>query len=467
MSRLIVVSNRVNPPTSRGGEETVGGLAMALSAALREYSGLWFGWSGRTTEEQPGPPEIREVEGVTVATVDLDEQDYQEYYNGYANKTLWPLFHYRLDLTAYDRTYGAGYERVNRSFAETLKPLIEPGDVIWVHDYHLIPLARELRRLGVTNRIGFFLHIPWPAYQLFATLPGHRQLVQSMFDYDLVGFQAPDYLQAFEEYVFNEAGGENAGSDRLRAFGRTLSTGVFPIGLDAKDFARLLGSRRAAQTRDVMTASTVFKQLVVGVDRLDYSKGLEERFLGFEHFLLENPERCREVLFLQIAPVSRESVEAYQEIRSRLDALSGRINGEFADIDWNPVRYVNKNYRRDELAGIYRAARVGLVTPLRDGMNLVAKEYVAAQDPQDPGVLILSRFAGAAHQMREALLVNPNSREEIADALKRALAMGLPERVRRWRALNENVQREDVAAWRDSFVAALMDGTSRAQALAS
>jgi trehalose 6-phosphate synthase len=216
-----------------------------------------------------------------------------------------------------------------------------------------------------------------------------------------------------------------------------------------------------------MTASTVFKQLVVGVDRLDYSKGLEERFLGFEHFLLENPERCREVLFLQIAPVSRESVEAYQEIRSRLDALSGRINGEFADIDWNPVRYVNKNYRRDELAGIYRAARVGLVTPLRDGMNLVAKEYVAAQDPQDPGVLILSRFAGAAHQMREALLVNPNSREEIADALKRALAMGLPERVRRWRALNENVQREDVAAWRDSFVAALMDGTSRAQALAS
>jgi len=467
MSRLIVVSNRVNPPTGGGGEETVGGLAMALAAALREYSGLWFGWSGRTTADEPGPPELREVEGVTTATVDLDEQDYQEYYNGYANKTLWPLFHYRLDLTAYDRSYGAGYERVNRRFAETLKPLIAEGDLIWVHDYHLIPLARELRRLGVKNRIGFFLHIPWPAYQLFVTLPGHRQLVQAMFDYDLVGFQAPDYLQAFEEYVLNEAGGEQGAGDRMRAFGRTVRTGVFPIGLDSPDFARLLKSRRAAQTCDVMTASTVFKQLIVGVDRLDYSKGLEERFLGFEHFLAENPDRRRDVLMLQIAPVSREDVDAYREIRSRLDALSGRINGEFADIDWNPVRYVNKNYRRDELAGIYRAARVGLVTPLRDGMNLVAKEFVAAQDPADPGVLILSRFAGAAHQLREALLVNPNSREEIADALKRALDMDLYERARRWRALNENVQREDVGSWRDQFVNALMDVAPRARALAS
>jgi trehalose 6-phosphate synthase len=467
MSRLIVVSNRVNPPSGRGGEETVGGLAMALAAALREYSGLWFGWSGRTAADTDSPPEIHEVEGVTVATVDLDEQDFQEYYNGYANKTLWPLFHYRLDLTAYDRSFGAGYERVNRRFAETLRPLIAEGDLIWVHDYHLIPLARELRRLGVTNRIGFFLHIPWPAHQLFVTLPGHRQLVQAMFDYDLVGFQTPDYEQAFEEYVLSEAGGERLGPDRLRAFGRTVRAGVFPIGIDAPDFARLLAGRRAAHTHDVMTASTVFKQLIVGVDRLDYSKGLEERFLGFEHFLMANPDRRRDVLMLQIAPVSREGVEAYQEIRSRLDALSGRINGEFADIDWNPVRYVNKNYRRDELAGIYRAARVALVTPLRDGMNLVAKEFVAAQNPEDPGVLILSRFAGAAIQLREALLVNPNSREEIADALKRALDMDLGERIRRWRALNDNVQREDVSAWRDAFVGALLDVVPRPRALAS
>ena len=454
MSRLIVVSNRVNPPTGKG-DESVGGLAMALAAALREYSGIWFGWSGKTTTEFTGQLNMQKADGVTVATVDLEEGDYQEYYNGYANKTLWPLFHYRQDLTAYDRTFGEGYERVNRRFAETLAPLIEPGDLVWIHDYHLIPLARELRALGVKNRIGFFLHIPWPAHQLLITLPGHRLLVQSLFDYDLIGFQTPDYRHAFEEYVLTEAGGAVLAGDRLRAFGRTVQIGAFPIGVDAADFAELVQSPRALKTYDVLMAHTAFRQLIVGVDRLDYSKGLEERFVGFERFLADNPEFLREVLMLQIAPVSRDAVTAYQEIRSRLDALSGRINGEYADLDWNPVRYVNKNYRRDELAGVYRAASVGLVTPLRDGMNLVAKEYVAAQAPEDPGVLILSRFAGAADQMRQALLVNPNSPEEISEALKRALTMDRAERIDRWQALFDNVSREDVTAWRDAFVAAL------------
>jgi trehalose 6-phosphate synthase len=467
VSRLIIVSNRVNPP-SAAGEETVGGLAMALAAALRQYSGVWFGWSGKTAPKFTGQLAIQTVDGVTAAVVDLEEADLDEYYNGYANKTLWPLFHYRTDLTAYDRIYGQGYQRVNRRFAETLSPLIAPDDVIWVHDYHLIPLARELRMLGIKNRIGFFLHIPWPAHQLFTTLPGHGRLVEAMFDYDLVGFQTLEYLQAFEEYVIAEARGSQPTPDTLKAYGRTLKVGAYPIGLDAPDFARMLKSPRARRMRDLMTAATVFRYLVVGVDRLDYSKGLEERFIGFERFLADNPQMRRQVLMLQIAPVSREAVEAYQEIRGRLDALSGRINGEFADVDWNPFRYVNRNYRRDELAGIYGAARVGLVTPLRDGMNLVAKEYVAAQNPDDPGVLILSRFAGAARQLTEALLVNPNSPEEIADALKRALAMEKPERVRRWSALFDNVQREDVTAWRDAFVSDLVGATAQpAAALAS
>ena len=466
MSRLIVVSNRVNPPSGKG-DESVGGLAMALAAALREYSGLWFGWSGKTTPEFTGQLSMLRIDGVTVATVDLEEADVEEYYNGYANKTLWPLFHYRQDLTAYDRAYGEGYERVNRRFAETLRPLIEPGDLVWIHDYHLIPLARELRKLGVTNRMGFFLHVPWPAHQLVTTLPGHRQLVQAMFDYDLVGFHTAEYRQAFEEYVLNEAAGEQVRPGVWKAFGRTLQVGSYPIGIDAKDFQKLVRSPRAVRMRDIMMASTVFRHLIVGVDRLDYSKGMEERFLGFERFLVDNPELRREVLMLQIAPVSREGVEAYQEIRARLDSLSGRINGEFSDIDWTPFRYVNKNYRRDELAGIYRAARVGLVTPLRDGMNLVAKEYVAAQEPDNPGVLILSRFAGAARQLKEALLVNPNSPEELAEALKQALVMDKAERTRRWEALYDNVQREDVTAWRDSFVADLEQVAIRPAKLAS
>jgi trehalose 6-phosphate synthase len=465
MSRLIVVSNRVNPPGGRG-EQTVGGLAMALAAALREYSGIWFGWSGRTTPEFTGELQVTQIDGVTAATIDLEPADIDEYYNGYANKTLWPLFHYRLDITAYDRSFGEGYDRVNRRFAETLRPLIEPDDLIWIHDYHMIPMARELRRLGVRNRIGFFLHIPWPAHQLVVTLPRHRQLVQALFDYDLVGFQTAEYLQAFTEYVTTEAGGKPLDEHHLAAFGRTVRAQAFPIGIDAADFAKIAKSPAARRTYDIMAAHTVFRQMIVGVDRLDYSKGLEERFIGFERFLAENPEMRREVLLLQIAPLSREGVDAYQEIRSRLDALSGRINGEYADIDWNPVRYVNKNYRRDELAGVYRAARVGLVTPLRDGMNLVAKEYVAAQNPDDPGVLVLSRFAGAANQLKDALIVNPNSPEEIAEALKRALCMDQGERIRRWRSLNESVQREDVGAWRDDFVNALAEVPMPQRALA-
>ncbi len=454
MSRLIIVSNRVHPPQVRG-EAPAGGLAVALAAALREYSGFWFGWSGETTETFTGETTTRRVDDVTVVTIDLDEADYQEYYNGYANGALWPLFHYRIDLTAYDRSFGAGYERVNRRFAETLAPLIEPGDLIWVHDYHLIPLGRELRRLGVANPIGFFLHVPWPAPQLLTTLPRNRQLVEALFSYDLVGFQTDEWLWAFESYVLGEAGGGWALDGRLEAFGTSVRAQVFPIGLDVEEFQTLAQSQVAMRAYDRMAAHSVFRSLIVGVDRLDYSKGLEERLLGFERFLLDNPELRREVLYLQVAPTSRGEVEAYQDMRGRIDALCGRINGAYADMDWTPIRYVNRTYRRDELAGVYRAAKVGLVTPLRDGMNLVAKEYVAAQNPDDPGVLVLSRFAGAARQMTAAVIVNPFSREEIADALKQALSMRLAERVSRWRSLMDGITGSDVRMWRDSFVEAL------------
>jgi trehalose 6-phosphate synthase len=454
MSRLIVVSNRVNAPESKA-KSPAGGLAVALCAALREYSGFWFGWSGGSVETFTGQLDSRVVDDIPVVTVDLEESDVQEYYNGYANGALWPLFHYRIDLTAYDRSFGEGYERVNRRFADTLAPLIEPDDIIWVHDYHLIPLGRELRRLGVGNPIGFFLHIPWPAAQLLTTLPRHRQLVESVFAYDLVGFQTDEWLWAFESYVLGEAGGAWAADGRLEAFGARLKAGVFPIGLDYETFRALATSPVANRSHDRMAANSVFRQLIVGVDRLDYSKGLEERLLGFERFLEDNPSLRREVLYLQIAPTSRGDVEAYQDLRARVDGLAGRINGAWTDVDWTPIRYVHRNFRRDELAGIYRAARVGLVTPMRDGMNLVAKEFVAAQDPEDPGVLVLSRFAGAARQMTDAVIVNPYSREEVSEALKTALTMGRGERIRRWERLVAGVRTNDVKVWRDSFVEAL------------
>jgi len=338
---------------------------------------------------------------------------------------------------------------------ETLLPGGESDDIIWVHDYHLIPMARELRRLGVTNRIGFFLHIPWPAHQLVVTLPRHRPLVEAMFHYDLIGFQTEENVQAFEGYVFNEVGGERLEDGRLSAFGLATEVQAFPIGIDAADFARIRQGRRPGRMLDRVMAHGVFGRVVVGVDRLDYSKGLEERLIGFERFLHDHPDLRRQVMLLQIAPLSRDEVEAYQDLRGRLDGLIGRINGAHADMDFTPIRYLNRSYRRDELAGVFRAARAALVTPLRDGMNLVAKEYVASQDPGDPGVLILSRFAGAARQLKDALIINPNSPEEISDALKRALSMDLAERKRRFETLFDNVSRHDVTAWRDEFVAAL------------
>jgi trehalose 6-phosphate synthase len=453
MGRLIVVSNRVNPPADAG-VETAGGLAMALAAALREYSGTWFGWSGETVETFTGQISMQRIGGVTVALMDLEEQDREEYYDGYANRTLWPLFHSRTDLAAYERSFDAGYQRVNRRFAETLAPLIGPDDLVWIHDYHLIPLGQELRRLGVANRIGFFLHIPWPGPRTLTTLPQHRRLVESLLAYDLVGFQSNDALTAFGEYVEREL--DLKVEDGIVTFsGRETRAGAFPIGIEAEAFARLTQAPAARAAFERMRQSQAGRRMIIGVDRLDYSKGLEERFLAYEQVLADHPDLAEQVFLLQIATPSRDAVEAYQEIRARLDAISGRVNGAYATVDWVPIRYVNRSHRRDELAGLYRAAHVGLVTPLRDGMNLVAKEYVAAQDPEDPGVLVLSRYAGAAEQMTDALIVNPFSREEMSEALARALAMPREERRKRWRRLMDGVLRDDVAAWRDRFVAAL------------
>jgi trehalose 6-phosphate synthase len=341
---------------------------------------------------------------------------------------------------------------VNGYFADMLMPLIEPDDLIWVQDYHLIPLGRELRERGARNAIGFFLHIPWPARELVVTLPRHRQLVEALFHYDVIGFQTDEWKNAFISYVLHEAGGISLSNGQVRAFARSVLPKAFPIGIDAKGFMALIQSDGAQESYARMIESKAGRKMILGVDRLDYSKGIEERFLAFERLLEERPELQREIFMLQIGTETRSEVEAYQDIMMRLDAASGRINGRYAEMDWIPIRNVHRMHSREELAGIYRAADVMLVTPLRDGMNLVAKEFIAAQDENDPGVLVLSRFAGAAQQMKDALIVNPFSQEDVADAIARALAMPLEERQRRWRALMAGVIQDDVVAWRDSFV---------------
>jgi trehalose 6-phosphate synthase len=455
MSRLIVISNRVAAPKPEGEGGAQGGLAVALSAALREYRGLWFGWSGEETEEFTGHIDFRRCEGVASAMIDLEEQDVDEYYNGYANRTLWPLFHYRIDLAEYDRSFAGGYERVNARFADTVAPLIEPDDLIWVHDYHLIPLGAQLRERGVRNRMGFFLHIPFPPARLMVSLPFHEGLVLSMLAYDVIGFQTVEWLESFQNYVERELGGHCEPDGTIHVGDRSVHAAAYPIGIDYKEFRQAVVSKGARAACARLTASAAGRHTIIGVDRLDYSKGLAERFEGYRRFLEDNQDCRGRVFLLQIAPPSRGEVHTYETIRESLDELSGRINGEFAEVDWVPIRYVNQGYGREDLAGFYRAAKVALVTPLRDGMNLVAKEYVAAQDPGDPGVLILSRFAGAALQLKDALLVNPYSKEDISDAIRRAIEMPKAERIRRWQAMNEVVAKEDVVWWRKRFVEAL------------
>ncbi|QZD87886.1 alpha,alpha-trehalose-phosphate synthase (UDP-forming) [Qipengyuania psychrotolerans] len=452
-ARLVVVSNRVAVPKARGAAGAQGGLAGALNAALKERSGVWFGWSGEEAEEHTGEISTQTTDGVTTATIDLSKRDVDEYYNGYANSTLWPLFHYRLDLAEYERETAKGYERVNERFAETLHPLLEDDDVLWVHDYHLIPLGERLRSRGVQNRIGFFLHIPWPATRLFVSLPYHERLVRTMLHYDLLGFQTHEWLDSFLHYCRTELGAEiDEETGAITLDGRTTIARAYPIGIDWDHFSKLGEDEAAQRAQQRLLNSTRRRTAMIGVDRLDYSKGLPERLDGISRFFDQHPDRVSDLVFIQIAPPSREDVESYQKIRAELEQKAGQINGARSEVDLVPVRYVNRGYSHAELFGFFRAAKIGLVTPLRDGMNLVAKEYLAAQDPEDPGVLILSRFAGAAAQMEDALLVNPHSPDDLAHAIGKALDMPLEERRRRYESLIGTVRDDNVQDWTENFL---------------
>jgi len=449
--RLVAVSNRIS---SVRGAPLAGGLAVALVDALREKRGLWFGWSGKTADQSTDTANVSQEGDVTLATVDLSQEDHDAYYSGFANRCLWPLFHFRLDLTGYDRAHFEAYQRVNRRFAGALRPLLRDDDLIWVHDYHLFPLGSELRRLGVTQRLGFFLHIPFPPRELLTTLPQHRSLVRSLFDYDLVGFQIEDDVKRLASYVEQDLGG-TVGDGWMEAFGRRLNIRAFPVGIDTAryhDFAfSSHGQREYLRLREFLRD----RDQIIGVDRLDYSKGLVRRMNAYELLLESQAAAHGRITYLQIAPISRGEVAAYQDFRRELEQHAANINGRFGQVDWVPIRYVNEAIPRRRLAGLYRASRVGLVTPMRDGMNLVAKEYVAAQDEKDPGVLVLSRFAGAAQQMRDALLVNPYDTEEVAGALEQARTMPLDERRNRHHKLMEGLLRDDVSDWRRRFIEAL------------
>lgn len=448
--RLIVVSNRVAPIEE--GQPTAGGLAAGVLDALQDMGGLWIGWSGEIAEGESRIQSVRQKGRVRLQTLDLAQADYDDYYRGFANSALWPVLHYRSALARFSRSHYAGYRRVNALFASAVADGLAPDDIVWAHDYHLLGLAAALRAQGVTNRLGIFLHTPFPAAAVFMTIPVHAELARSLCQYDLIGFQTEVDRRAFEDYVLREADGHLLPGRALMAFGRVVRTGVYPIGVQVDEIRAQAEPVTACPQVGKLRASTGDSKLIISVDRLDYSKGLNERFLAYERFLEQNEARRGLVTFLQIAPPSRTDVETYREIRLELEGEAGRINGRFAELDWTPLRYLNKGFARQTLMPMYALADVGLVTPMRDGMNLVAKEYVAAQDPIDPGVLVLSQFAGAACELKAALLVNPHDPDAIAEALEEALSMPLAERRERHAEMMAVLRRNSLGTWRDRFL---------------
>ncbi len=458
--RLIIVSNRVAVPEP-GNTQMAGGLVVAVKAALRNRTGVWFGWSGKIDETETAEPRIVERNHITYAVIDLSKNDFGEYYNGLANRVLWPILHYRVDLQEYSRADHSGYMRVNRLFADRLNAFIRDDDVLWVHDYHLMPLARELRIRGRLNPIGFFLHIPCAPLDILRTLPHHDEILGALTYYDLVGFQTENDRDNFAAYLLTIPGARKGRGRTFEVEGRQTRIGAFPVSIETATYARLARNAARSPFAKEMRESLTGLRLVLGVDRLDYSKGIVQRINAFNRFLEVNPEWRSRVALLQITPRSRSDIIDYAAIENEVTTLISRVNGRYGEASWTPIRYINRFHSRTALSGIYRAADVALITPLRDGMNIVAKEYVAAQDAENPGVLVLSHFAGAAAELTGALIVNPHECDAVAAALKRALGMPLFERRERHGPMLEHLLVHDIDHWAESYLAALAETRQR------
>jgi alpha,alpha-trehalose-phosphate synthase [UDP-forming] len=460
---LLVVSNRLPDlrsvePASSGRFKNVGGLVSALEPILAARHGLWLGWGGRVVPDSEEPGHGVDEGSPPLAWFDYKQSWQRDYYNGFCNATLWPLFHSFPSRVVIDDATYASYVQVHEAFADAVERHSAPADTIWVHDYHLLMLARVLRRRGYRGRIGLFLHVPFPALDTLAMLPWAREIVEAMLEFDLIGVHTPSYVSNFLSCAASLAAANvmtnSAGHSQLEHRGHTTQVGAFPIGICPESFQET-PEKPLVREIESLTRSLGSVKLVLGVDRLDYTKGIPERLTAFGRLLELHPEWRGKVSLIQISVPSRADVPEYAEQRANIEGIVGRVNGQFGEAHWVPIRYLYRAYTRQHLSALYRAARVGYVTPLRDGMNLVAKEYVAAQNPANPGVLVLSQFAGAAHELTAAILTNPYHADGMAHALDRALRMPLPERKQRHTASLEVVTRTTAQSWAVSFIDAL------------
>jgi trehalose 6-phosphate synthase len=449
--KVVVVSNRVARAVAD--EPVAGGLAAALLPMVRDSGAIWVGSSGQPSDTSPRSDfaKIEALGSGALATVDMPAKHYRGYYEGFANSALWPALHSRSDLIQVTADDYASYCEVNAFMARALLRFNSSEAAFWIQDYHFLTLGAELRQLGVERPLGFFLHTPWADRRTIAAVPHHADLAEAMLAYDLIGFQTVEDRQNFEDYLRSEL--------KLNIVDGTVAThrgltqlATFPIGIDVEEFStraiKAIGRPEVALLRDSLQG----KKLVFGVDRLDYSKGLANRLRAFDRMLEIEPRLKRAVSLLQVAVPSRGNIKAYRELKSELAGLVGDINGRHGEVDWTPVRYLNKAFSQLNLAGFYRVAGVGLVTPLHDGMNLVAKEYVAAQNPLDPGVLVLSTFAGAARELDAALQVNPHDIDGMARQIATALRMGVEERRERWQSMVKKLKAASVQSWFADFL---------------
>lgn len=474
--RLVIVSNRLPITVNRDGDsgewqfsKSVGGLVTALTAVLKDRKGLWIGWPGITEEadltgllNRAG----REL-GCTLKTISLTKEEIDSYYHGFSNEVMWPLFHDLQSNCNFNPAYWYEYQVVNQKFAKVIAENIGPNDYIWVQDYHLVLVAKELRKLGVENKIGFFLHIPFPSPDAFVRMPWRVQILEALMEYDLLGFQTPRDRNNFVYCVEAVLRGFRVDTRRqvatIRTPERKIQVGSFPISIDFKELARLSASPEVSNLANQLRRAMHNRTILLGIDRLDYSKGIPEKLRAFRNALERYDELHNKVALIQIVVPSREDISGYQSLLAEVEGLVGEINGEFSQPGWVPVQYMFRSFEMNEVLAYYRAADVAVITPLKDGMNLVAKEYCAAH-VDNRGALILSEFAGSAIQFhKNALLVNPYDIEGIADAMYRAYNMDAEEQKWRMRKLRKSVARRDVYWWVDFFLQTAAAGIAEPQ----
>lgn len=450
--RIVVVANRL--PVSWDGEQwatSPGGLVRALEPVLQRARGSWVGWSGNTGET----PEPFEHDGIEQRPVSLSDEELELFYYGFCNSALWPLYHDAVVSPVFHRHHWRPYQQVNERYARVAAETLQSGDIAWVQDYQLQLVPGLLRHLRTDITIGFYLHIPFPPIELFSRLPWRRQVIEGMLGADVLAFQTRASVQNFARAARRFAGADSIGRYELKWNGRLIKLQRAPIAIDTDHFERIARSepvqKRAGDLRHELGD---VQHIILGVDRLDYTKGIDLRLKAFAGLLEQTADEPRRYAFVQVAVPSRESVTAYQELRSEIEQLVGRINGDFGMPGWSPVSYLYRSLALEELIAYYVAADVMLVTPLRDGMNLVAKEYVACRRGL-PGVLVLSEFAGAAEQLKSAVIVNPHDVDSVTDSLRKATEMNYGEARIRMQRLRRTVQREDVFKWASDCLAEL------------